>query len=61
MIILSLQDVDHQHRRFTGQDAAFLACEPGWEQRKLSLEIEYQNDSARLASMISALKIPTFR
>ena len=25
------------------------------------VEIEYQNDSARLASMISALKIPAFR
>ena len=35
--MLSLQDVDHQHRRFTGQDAAFSACKPGWERRKLSL------------------------
>ena len=61
MIILSFQDVDHQHRRFTGRNAAFSACEPGWDQRKLSSEIEYQNDSARLASMISALKIPASR
>lgn len=58
MIILSLQDVDHRHQRSTGQNAAFSASEPGWEQRELSSEIEYQNDSARLASMISALKIP---